>query len=79
MGLIKQTESYAKGVDVPTISPIADRPTNVSVNKDRRILVQGVLQAVIQSQGLLLEPGDYLQKVEQTTLRLVKFVEENSK
>lgn len=49
------------------------------INKDKRILVQGILQAVIQSQGLLLEPGDYLDKVEQTTLRLVKFVEENTK
>lgn len=81
MGLNKQTESYKNGVDVPAISPIADsRPVHVAVNKDKRILVQGLLQAVLQSQGLLLEPNNgYINHVKAVTLDLVKFVEENTK
>lgn len=87
MGLIKQstTESFQKddkpGLDVPTISPIANRKVgNFEDAKSHRILMQGILQAVIQSQGLLLEPNNgYINKVKETTLDLVKFVEENSK
>jgi hypothetical protein len=89
MGLIKQTECFSSaegrriteevGVAVPEISPLFEKKT-IYVNKDKRILVQGILQAVIQSQGLLLEPGvNYIQKVKETTMDLVKFVEENSK
>jgi len=92
MGLIKQStqESYTQGLDVPAISPIAKTDNLVNpeqyterykpMNKDKRILVQGILQAVIQSQGLLLEPNNgYINKVKEATLDLVKFVEEHSK
>lgn len=90
MGLNKQTVSFQKdnllGPDnnlanaIPAISPLYTDMVHRPVNKDRRILVQGILQAVIQSQGLLLEPNNgYINKVKETTLDLVKFVEENSK
>lgn len=90
MGMIKATESFQKdnnpNLDVPAISPLAEHQRAYTelipktMNKDKRILVQGILQAVIQSQGLLLEPNNgYINKVKETTLDLVKFVEENSK
>lgn len=82
------SESFQKDRDVassiPAISPLSSafeaEKTLKYVNKDRRILVQGILQAVIQSQGLLLEPNEgYINKVKEVTLDLVKFVEEYSK
>lgn len=89
MGLVKQStqESYTKGMDVPSISPLVQElstkihaPVNhAPMNKDKRILVQGILQAVAQSQGLLLEPGGtWEERVENSTKRFVKFVEEQS-
>jgi hypothetical protein len=48
--------------------------------KSKRILVQGVLQAVIQAQGLLMSVnGNWEEQVERTTLRFVQFAEENLK
>jgi len=79
MGLVKQENTTVQ------TELLIDKPGDIkvsyqSVNKDRRILVQGILQAVVQSQGLLLEPGtNFVQKVKDTTLELVRFVEENSK
>lgn len=71
------TEYFQK--DIPNSIP-AINVKYVPVNKDKRILVQGILQAVIQSQGLLLEPNEgYINKVKEVTLDLVKFVEEHSK
>ena len=52
----------------------------IPINKDKRILVQGILQAVLQSQGLLMElTGNYTDKVKNVTLDLVNFVEEQTK
>lgn len=64
---------------VPDVTPTNKKVGNFEDAKSKRILIQGILQAVVQSQGLLLEPGDYIEKVKKTTLDLVKFVEENSK
>lgn len=92
MGLIKNniSESLNQDPNVGTASDsslpgdwkdaAAHMPIFYPINKDKRILVQGVLQAVVQSQGLLLEPGNnYIQKVKDTTLEFVRFIEENSK
>jgi len=88
MGLIKNTTSESINQDTGLGKVTADtggdwRGNSVvytPINKDKRILVQGILQAVVQSQGLLLEPGkDYITKIKETTLELVRFVEENSR
>lgn len=83
MGLIKHLESFQRSdqpIDSDVLSEAAHKQVTGYVNKDKRILVQGLLQAVLQSQGLLLEPHDgYINKVKEVTLDLVKFVEEHSK
>lgn len=86
MGLIKNTSSESMNQDLGIQSTSGSsqpgdwKGTHITMNKDKRILVQGVLQAVVQSQGLLLEPGNnYIQKVKDTTLEFVRFIEENSR
>lgn len=81
MGLINQFSLQRDNQSLSgDMSEAAHKQITGYVNKDKRILVQGLLQAVLQSQGLLLEPHDgYINKVKEITLDLVKFVEEHSK